>query len=183
MRRGTGLSGGQEGSPLKALRNYCKRKGVILHSDRSWARAAARGLSRGGGLSPRRRGGPGAGVWERAEAAASATEHAGRRGWRPEGSVSVRELWGAVGALRSGASAAGPVVMDSGGGGRAAWREGRRREGHRKSPPRWPGRSGSPGRGRAGIRRWSPPDRELAPTRPVAVENLPQLGGFDPCTS
>lgn len=60
-----------------------------------------------------------------------------------------------------------------GGGGKAAG----------KSPPRWPGRSGFPGHGRTGTRRWNPPGRELAPTRSVAVESLQQLGGFDPCAS
>lgn len=77
------------------------------------------------------------------------------------------------------------VVMDSGGGGNAGLAGGAAGGGKAtgKSPPRWPRRSGFPGRGRTGIRRWSPPGRELAPTRSAAVENLQQLGGFDPCTS
>lgn len=50
LRRGTGLSGGQQGVPFapgKPLKNYCKEKGEIPRTDWSWALAAARRLGRG----------------------------------------------------------------------------------------------------------------------------------------
>lgn len=78
------------------------------------------------------------------------------------------------------------VVMDSGGGGHAGLAGGAAGGGKAtgKSPPRWSRRYRLPGRGsRTGIRRRNPPGRGPALTRSAAVENLRELGSFEPCSS